>query len=44
MLRSAPLQEISYFVLSSPSGRARSWWSLEPWLEAARFVAERRGC
>lgn len=30
------------FVLASPSGRARSFWTLEPWREAAAFVAERR--
>jgi len=30
------------FVLASPSGRARSFWTLAPWREAAAFVAERR--
>ncbi|WP_422017472.1 mismatch-specific DNA-glycosylase [Reyranella sp.] len=30
------------FVLASPSGRARSFWTLAPWQEAAAFVAERR--
>ncbi len=30
------------FVLASPSGRARSFWTLAPWREAADFVAERR--
>ncbi|MGQ0582577.1 MAG: mismatch-specific DNA-glycosylase [Reyranella sp.] len=30
------------FVLASPSGRARSFWTLAPWREAATFVAERR--
>ncbi len=30
------------FVLSSPSGRARSFWTLKPWQDAAAFVAERR--
>jgi len=30
------------FVLASPSGRARSFWTLEPWREAAAFVIERR--
>lgn len=30
------------FVLASPSGRARSFWTLKPWAEAAAFVAERR--
>lgn len=30
------------FVLASPSGRARSFWTLTPWQEAAAFVAERR--
>jgi TDG/mug DNA glycosylase family protein len=30
------------FVLASPSGRARSFWTIEPWREAAAFVQERR--
>jgi TDG/mug DNA glycosylase family protein len=30
------------FVLASPSGRARSFWTIEPWRDAAAFVAERR--
>ena len=30
------------FVLASPSGRARSFWTLKPWKEAAAFVAARR--
>ena len=30
------------FVLASPSGRARSFWTLEPWRAAASFVMERR--
>ena len=30
------------FVLASPSGRARSFWTLGPWRETAAFVAERR--
>jgi double-stranded uracil-DNA glycosylase len=30
------------FVLASPSGRARSFWTLAPWQQAAVFVAERR--
>jgi double-stranded uracil-DNA glycosylase len=30
------------FVLASPSGRARSFWTLAPWQQAAAFVAERR--
>jgi TDG/mug DNA glycosylase family protein len=30
------------FVLASPSGRARSFWTIEPWRQAAAFVAERR--
>jgi TDG/mug DNA glycosylase family protein len=30
------------FVLASPSGRARSFWTLTPWRQAAAFVAERR--
>ena len=36
------LRSIRYFVLTSPSGRARSWWSIEPWQVVAAFVAERR--
>lgn len=36
------LSRITYFVLSSPSGRARSWWTLQPWEEAAAFVKARR--
>jgi double-stranded uracil-DNA glycosylase len=30
------------FVLASPSGRARSFWTIKPWMEAAAFVQERR--
>jgi TDG/mug DNA glycosylase family protein len=30
------------FVLASPSGRARSFWTIAPWKEAAAFVRERR--
>ena len=30
------------FVLASPSGRARSFWTIEPWRQAAAFVMERR--
>ncbi len=30
------------FVLASPSGRARSFWTIEPWREAAAFALERR--
>ncbi len=37
-----PLEGAVAFVLASPSGRARSFWSLKPWKEAAAFVAERR--
>lgn len=36
------LQTIVYFVLASPSGRARSWWTITPWREAAAFVQSRR--
>ncbi|HJQ61212.1 MAG TPA: mismatch-specific DNA-glycosylase [Vineibacter sp.] len=36
------LQAIAYFVLASPSGRARSWWTIEPWRDAASFVEGRR--
>lgn len=41
-LDDAVLQAIAYFVLASPSGRARSWWTIEPWREAAAFVQRRR--
>jgi TDG/mug DNA glycosylase family protein len=37
-----PLEGAVAFVLASPSGRARSFWTLKPWKEAAAFVAERR--
>ena len=30
------------FVLASPSGRARSFWTIEPWRAVAAFVMERR--
>ena len=30
------------FVLASPSGRARSFWTIEPWRAAAAFVMQRR--
>jgi TDG/mug DNA glycosylase family protein len=30
------------FVLASPSGRARSFWTIEPWRQAAAFVMARR--
>lgn len=36
------LRDIAYFVLASPSGRARSWWRIEPWQEVAAFVDARR--
>ncbi|MBX3497810.1 MAG: mismatch-specific DNA-glycosylase [Alphaproteobacteria bacterium] len=38
----AGLRDIAYFVLASPSGRARSWWRIEPWQEVAAFVEARR--
>ena len=38
----ALLEGAVVFVLASPSGRARSFWTLAPWKEAAAFVAERR--
>ena len=37
-----PLEGAIAFVLASPSGRARSFLTLEPWREAAAFVARRR--
>jgi len=36
------LEDAVVFVLASPSGRARSFWTLEPWRAAAAFVMERR--
>lgn len=36
------LEGAAVFVLASPSGRARSFWTLAPWQQAAAFVAERR--
>jgi TDG/mug DNA glycosylase family protein len=41
-LGDAVLRGIAYFVLASPSGRARSWWTIEPWRDAATFVQHRR--
>jgi TDG/mug DNA glycosylase family protein len=41
-LDDAVLSRITYFVLASPSGRARSWWNIQPWEEMAAFVAARR--
>lgn len=41
-LDSAVLRKIVYFVLPSPSGRARSWWNIEPWREVSSFIASRR--
>jgi TDG/mug DNA glycosylase family protein len=37
-----PIEGAVVFVLASPSGRARSFWTIEPWREAATFVARRR--
>lgn len=37
-----PLEGAVAFVLASPSGRARSFWTLAPWREASAFVMERR--
>ncbi len=37
-----PLEGAAVFVLASPSGRARSFWTIKPWREAAAFVAGRR--
>jgi TDG/mug DNA glycosylase family protein len=36
------LEGATVFVLASPSGRARSFWTIEPWRAAAAFVMERR--
>jgi TDG/mug DNA glycosylase family protein len=40
--QSEVLEGTAVFVLASPSGRARSFWTLEPWRAAATFVLERR--
>ena len=40
--RSELLEGAAVFVLASPSGRARSFWTIEPWRAAAAFVIERR--
>jgi TDG/mug DNA glycosylase family protein len=40
--QSEVLEGAAVFVLASPSGRARSFWTLEPWRAAAAFVLERR--
>ena len=37
-----PIEDAVAFVLASPSGRARSFWTLAPWREVAAFVMERR--
>ena len=37
-----PLEGATAFVLASPSGRARSFWTIAPWREAAAFALERR--
>jgi double-stranded uracil-DNA glycosylase len=37
-----PIEGAVAFVLASPSGRARSFWTLEPWRAVAAFVAQRR--
>src|SRR5260221_3636427 len=36
------LEDAVVFVLASPSGRARSFWTIDPWRAAAAFVMERR--
>jgi TDG/mug DNA glycosylase family protein len=36
------LEGAAVFVLASPSGRARSFWTIEPWRAVADFVMERR--
>lgn len=38
----ADLPSIAWFVLASPSGRARGHWTPEPWQELGRFVAALR--
>jgi double-stranded uracil-DNA glycosylase len=37
-----PIEGAVAFVLASPSGRAGSFWTLEPWRAVAAFVAQRR--
>lgn len=38
----ADLGDIAWFVLASPSGRARGHWTAEPWHELGGFVAALR--
>lgn len=40
--RQGELEGAAVFVLASPSGRARSFWTIEPWREASAFVEARR--
>ena len=40
--QSGLLEGAAIFVLASPSGRARSFWTIAPWKQAAAFVADRR--
>ena len=40
--QAAALEGAVAFVLASPSGRARSFWTIAPWREAADFVVQRR--
>jgi TDG/mug DNA glycosylase family protein len=36
------LLDIAWFVLPSPSGRARGHWTIAPWQELGDFIAARR--
>lgn len=38
----ADWEGIALFVLTSPSGQARRWFNIDPWRQAAAFVAARR--
>lgn len=42
MLADDALSQIAFFVVASPSGRARSWFTIAPWEEVAAFVELRR--
>ncbi|MDG5493883.1 mismatch-specific DNA-glycosylase [Niveispirillum sp. BGYR6] len=39
----ADWEGMTLFVLTSPSGQARRWFNIDPWRQAAAFVAARRG-
>ena len=42
-LQARTVGETRIYVLPSPSGAARRWWTIEPWLELAGFHREEFG-